>query len=217
MIGGWNSTEAERSASSTEIDAPVTNQPGSARPGPTPAITCNTCMNCRGGMPKIPGTSLSGRVVKKSSTFFSGNWGNVSSSAFVKGFSSVSLTHVTWGNAQVLSPYWAARAMAFLGGYAYEGRPFGSNTWMQHLPTKASASAPKNKSFQETCKKCGNYEYFHKGDCSNGWGAMGPIILEDTRAAILEYSKRAPQAENEAIWSFFNPDDWLVYNRAYKR
>ena len=105
--------------------------------------------------------------------------------------------------------------MAFLGGYAYKGRRFGSNTWMSHLPTEADASAPKNYPFQQTCEKCSNFEYFHKGDCSSGWGAMGPTILEDTRNAILEYSKRASEAENEAIWNFFAPEDWLVYNSAY--
>ena len=116
-----------------------------------------------------------------------------------------------WGNS--ISPYWAARTMAQLGGYEYQGGKFGPNTWMQHLPTKASPQIPPHELFQNTCRKCTNYHFFHRGECSDGWGHMGETIQRDTRRAIIEYSKKAPQKENDKIFNFFKGDDWLIYNR----
>ena len=104
--------------------------------------------------------------------------------------------------------------MAHLGGYAYEGGKFGSNTWMNYLPTKAPPpQSSQNEMFQETCRKCKQYVYFHKGDCAAGWGQMASIIQKDTQSALLQHSKRAPKDENDAIFNFFGPNDWLIYNR----
>ncbi len=148
-----------------------------------------TCSNTK-RMPSIPSSRVSGNVLRKGSNLFTGNWGNV------------------------LSPYWAARTMAHLGGYAYEGSRFGGKTWMNYLPTKAPPpQRSQNEMFQQTCMKCKKYVYFHNGDCASGWGQMASVISSDTRSALLQYSKQAPKGENDAVHNFFRPDDWLIYNR----
>jgi len=148
------------------------------------------CLRCRGNMPSVPSASVvNGNIFQKSSTYYSGNWGNV------------------------LSPYWAARTIAEFGGYVYKGRKFGPNTWMEYLPTWAPARHPQRERFENICKHCPHYEFFHKGQCSEGWGYMADAIGEDTRNAILMHSKRAAQRENDEIFNFFQPTDWLIYNR----
>lgn len=160
-------------------------------------ITPLKCPNCdRVFCPKKPPgsrpfTSITdgGHTLKKQSTYASKNWGNS------------------------LSPYWAARAMAELGGYRYEGPAFGRGSWMEFLPTVAEARAPQKETFDQVCSRCKAYIYFNKGECSEGWSHIAPAIREDTQNALLKHSKRAPQHEVDAIFNFFGPDDWLINNR----
>ena len=120
--------------------------------------------------------------------------------------------HQQKGN--VLSPYWAARAMAEIGGYQYTGRAFGQGTWMEFLPTQAPPRTPLPQLFQQICYRCKAYEFFNKGECSEAWSHMAPVIQNETQTAIMQHSKtRASQEENEQIFRFFEPNDWLVYNR----
>ena len=155
---------------------------------PDNSCPANQCSSSN-QMPRIPSTSINGYVMNKRSTYFSGNWGNV------------------------LSPYWAARAMAELGGYEYIGGKVGPNTWMEFLPRSAPPRLPNKDIFQNVCRHCTSYEFFHKGECSQGWGSIAPVVLHDTRNAILQHSNRAPKEETDAIFNFFQPNDWLVYNR----
>jgi len=124
-------------------------------------------------------------VLTKSSTFYSTRWGNV------------------------LSPYWAARTMAQLGGYEYRGRSFGPRTWMQHLPTQADATTPKKKLYDRACA-CRKWEYFHV--CQYGWGDIQGTIQKDTRAALKKYAETRPSSEVQA-YQFWSGDDWLIYER----
>ena len=59
-----------------------------------------------------------------------------------------SMRHIQdWGN--VLSPYWAARTMAELGGYKFRvSGTFGAGTWMEYLPQSAPARIPRESIFQ---------------------------------------------------------------------
>ncbi len=114
---------------------------------------------------RIPGVVVSGRTLRKSHTYFSSRWGNV------------------------LSPYWMARAMAELGGFAcaahapptpahrsadsnaspqprsavrrYTGAAFGRGTWMEHLPSSAPAVPARSRLYEEACRACPrvNLEY----------------------------------------------------------
>jgi len=150
----------------------------------------NKCKNCQkiySGIPNIPSVTIyRNNIMAKSSTYFNDNWGNV------------------------LSPYWAARAMAKIGGYAYLGKTFGHGTWMEFLPTTSTALRPRKQIFDEICVNCESYEFFHKGSCSAGWGVIAPEILKDTRSAILQEYNRTGDQYN---WDFFGPNDWLIYNR----
>ena len=118
-----------------------------------------------------------------------------------------------WGN--MLSPYWAARTMAELGGYEFRLQDtFMNGTWMQYLPSYAPARYPREDIYLKVCSKCTHFTFFHFGECANGWGQMAPMIREDTRNALLKYSKlNATQEENNQIFNFFKPADWLIYNR----
>ena len=116
-----------------------------------------------------------------------------------------------WGNS--LSPYWAARAIAELGGYKYKGPVFGQGSWMEFLPTEVEARAPQKETFDQVCSRCVSSLYFNKGECSEGWSHITPAIREDTQSALIKHSKRAPRHENDAIFDFFGPDDWLINNR----
>ena len=119
-----------------------------------------------------------------------------------------------WGNS--LSPYWAARAMAELGGYNFKAPVFGEGTWMEYLPTDVPARFPQKETFFQVCKRCIEYLYFNKGECSEGWSHIVPAIREDTINALLVHSKRVPKEEYDAIFKFFSPDnpnDWLINNR----
>lgn len=154
----------------------------------------NSCPNnlCPGdGFPKIPHVKLqdNGRTMQKQSTFVSNNWGNV------------------------LSPYWAARSMAELGGYQYKGAVFGKGSWMEYLPTYAPARTSNPELFHQVCKRCTHYEFFHRGECSEAWSHISLAIANDTQNAIEEHARRAPREENDQIFNFFQPKDWLVYNR----
>ena len=156
------------------------------------ALTCpNQCPEraCTNGMPRIPGVQISSTTLRKSSTYVSQNWGNV------------------------LSPYWAARAVAELGGYEYNGNSFGRGTWMEYLPTKAPPRLPRKDRFHVLCSKCTHYEFFHRGECSAGFGAIAPAILTDTRAAITQQAQRAHPKEVNQIFNFFQQQDWLIYHR----
>ena len=84
---------------------------------------------------------------------------------------------------------------------------------MEYLPTSADARIPRESIFLSVCSKCYGYKYFHEGQCVDGWGRMSPMIREDTRNAILQHSKREKQKENDKIFHFFKPNDWLIYNR----
>ncbi|KAL7484029.1 hypothetical protein ACHAW6_009680 [Cyclotella cf. meneghiniana] len=146
---------------------------------------------CPFGIPRIPSIAIQddGHTMNKMSTYVSENWGNV------------------------LSPYWAARAMAELGGYQYRGNVFGRGSWMEFLPTTAPARESRKDVFENVCRACTSYEFFHKGECSEGWSAIAPSVMQDTQRAIIEHSKQASDEEKNAIFSFFNPSDWLIYNR----
>ncbi|KAL3785673.1 hypothetical protein HJC23_008709 [Cyclotella cryptica] len=146
---------------------------------------------CPIGVPRIPYISIQddGHTMNKMNTYVSENWGNV------------------------LSPYWAARAMAELGGYQYRGNTFGRGSWMEFLPTTALARASRKDVFENVCRTCTSYEFFHKGECSEGWSSIAPAVMEDTQRAILEHSKKSSEEEKNAIFNFFNPNDWLIYNR----
>ena len=54
---------------------------------------------------------------------------------------------------------------------------------------------------------------FIDGCGSVGYGYIFQTIREDTRNAILKHSKRAKKEENDQIFKFFQPNDWLIYNR----
>ena len=71
----------------------------------------------RNGMSQIS-VSIKGSKLYKHRNFYNSRWGNV------------------------LSPYWASRAMAELGGNEYEGKPFKTGTWMDYLPTTKVATLP---------------------------------------------------------------------------
>ena len=55
--------------------------------------------------------------------------------------------------------------------------------------------------------------FFHFGECVDGWGRMAQMIREDTRSAIMKYSTRLKQDERDQIFNFFQPDDWVIYQR----
>jgi hypothetical protein len=146
-------------------------------------------LNCTGGQSllTIPSVSIHGSVLKKHTTFFSKNWGNV------------------------LSPYWAARTMAELGGYEYKGGKFGKGTWMEYLPTQAAAKSPRPEVFFKACDCDYSFAYFH--ECNYGWGEISATIRNNTRSAILKYAKERPQNEVDAVFKHFGQDDWVIYDR----
>ena len=89
-----------------------------------------------------------------------------------------------WGN--ILSPYWAGRAMAELGGYDYNGNhnTFGRGTWMEFLPTSAPARVPNKDVFDKVCNKCNRYRYYHELPCIDGWSHIAPEIMINTQEAL---------------------------------
>ena len=103
-----------------------------------------TCQSVAGTNPRIPGVSIRGHSLSKSFTYYSDNWGNV------------------------LSPYWAARIYAELGGYEYTGRPIGpADGWMYHLPTSADAKSVRAGVLDKFCRCTMSYEFYHA--CNYGW------------------------------------------------
>eukprot|EP00571_Detonula_confervacea_P001410 CAMPEP_0172323894 /NCGR_PEP_ID=MMETSP1058-20130122/49845_1 /TAXON_ID=83371 /ORGANISM="Detonula confervacea, Strain CCMP 353" /LENGTH=274 /DNA_ID=CAMNT_0013040011 /DNA_START=402 /DNA_END=1226 /DNA_ORIENTATION=- len=103
--------------------------------------------------------------------------------------------------------------MAELGGYQYEGERFGHGTWMEFLPTTAPVRVSRKEEFDNVCRNCESFKFFHEGSCWHGWGSIAPTVKIDTRHALLKHSNRAKKEENHAIFNFFQPDDWLIYNR----
>jgi hypothetical protein len=146
-------------------------------------------LNCTGEqrLLTIPYVSIHGSVLTKHATFYSENWGNV------------------------LSPYWAARAMAELGGYEYKGGKFGKGTWMEYLPTQAAAKSPRPEVFFKACDCDCRLVFFHA--CNYGWGEISATIRNNTRSAILKYAKERPQNEVDAVFKHFGQDDWVIYDR----
>jgi hypothetical protein len=118
-----------------------------------------------------------------------------------------------WGN--VLSPYWAGRAMAELGGYDYNGKRnnFGQGTWMEFLPKSAPARVPNKDVFDKVCNRCKSYLYFNILSCIDGWSHIAPEIMNNTQEALSKHSNRVAKEEKDAIFNFFKPNDWLIYNR----
>ena len=113
-----------------------------------------------------------------------------------------------WGN--VLSPYWAARAMAELGGFSYVGKTFGRGSWMEHLPARAPAKPPQLQKYLRACK-CAKFVYFH--DCEHGWAEIGATIAKDTRTAVRSYAATVPNKSLAQIPFTWNDTDWLIYER----
>jgi hypothetical protein len=137
---------------------------------------------------QIPGVNIQDSTLTKAYTFYSTRWGNV------------------------LSPYWAARAMAELGGYQYAGAAFGEGTWMELLPTHADApSSTRPARFVRACQCGESFVYFHR--CNFGWGEIFATIRTDTRMALSNYSTTRPIEERDAYEKLFQPNDWLIYER----
>lgn len=132
---------------------------------------------------------IQGDTLKKSSIYYSSRWGNV------------------------LSPYWAVRAMAELGGYQYSGAIFGYGTWMQFLPRRVDApSSGRPARLVRACQECGeNFHYFHR--CYHGWGEIVATIRNDTRMALAQYAVTRPTEERDGYEKLFQPNDWLIYER----
>jgi hypothetical protein len=84
---------------------------------------------------------------------------------------------------------------------------------MEFLPTYAPARVSNKELFQQVCGRCTHYEFFNQGECSEAWSHIAPAIMNETQHAIKEHAKRAPKEENDEIFNFFHPKDWLVYNR----
>lgn len=143
---------------------------------------------CPNGM-NIPGVSIHGTILHKSFTSFSRAWGNV------------------------LSPYWAARVMAQLGGYDYQGSVLGQGTWMEFLPTMVSRRPPKPELYNRVCSTCTRWEYFH--ECHYGWGYIQKTIFHDIRNAIETYVQIHNKTEliNVHVTNQFQATDWLIYDR----
>ena len=120
---------------------------------------------------------------------------------------------IEWGN--ILSPYWAGRSMAELGGYEYHGHNnnFGQGTWMEFLPTFAPARLPRKNVFDKVCTKCDSYNYYHRLSCVDGWSHIAPRVMNETQDALIKHSNRVSKEEKDAIFNYFNPNDWLIYNR----
>ena len=78
-------------------------------------------------MPSIPGGRIKGNYLRMSSAYYMKIWGNVFSSQ------------------------WNLRIMAELGGYEYSGGRLGSNSWMEYLPTPASARLLPLEIYQNIC------------------------------------------------------------------
>lgn len=115
-----------------------------------------------------------------------------------------------WGN--VVAPYWAARTIAEIGGYAYEGVDLAPGTWMQYLPKKVAAQPPRPDAYNRTCESCrGNLVHFH--ECPYGWPDVRKTIVADTRRALDAYSKTRPKNETEQVHFWSSTNDWLIYER----
>lgn len=112
-----------------------------------------------------------------------------------------------WGN--VISPYWAARTIAELGGYDYRGEAFGEGTWMYHLPTKAKARPQvQSELFNRVCT-C-DFEFFHA--CTYSAGYIADTVATDTRMAIRTHAKTLSNKTQRAIFDW-KRTDWLIYDR----
>jgi len=154
-----------------------------------------SCEKVAGTNPYVPGVSIEGKVLTK----------NVTNDC-----------HDCWGN--MLSPYWAARAYAELGGYAFEGGPIGpENGWMRYLPTEVAAQDPKPKELHRFCNcTYGHspakriYLYFHR---CNGWGDIYQTIRNDTRNALQLFMETQNSSQKHKAVGLFGDKDWLVYNR----
>ena len=110
----------------------------------------------------------------------------------------------------VLSPYWAARAIAELGGYEFQGTPFHRGTWTKYLPQgNVTAVLPNLDWYTRTCK-CREWWFFHK--CI-GWGYIQKTIFKDTRAALQAYAQTRPENETTQAFQINNSKDWLIYDR----
>ena len=149
----------------------------------------NPLPKCPNGM-NITGVSIHGTILHKwFKSFVSGTWGNI------------------------LSPYWAARVMAQLGGYEYQGSVLGRGTWMEFLPTKVSRRPPKPELYNHICNTCNRWKYFH--ECHYGWGYIQKTIFHDTRNAIETYVQIQNKTDlmNTYVTNQFQATDWLIYDR----
>ena len=160
-------------------------------PTAAPSMISTRPLMCSGNrLANIPGTKKDGTTIRKLWTFYSQNWGNV------------------------LSPYWAARIEAELGGYNYVDNVFGKKSWMQYLPTTVPAKQPRPTEFERFCN-CyppgKSYEYYH--GCPFGWGETYRTIRNDTRNALKHFSAERPREEQDLVFDFFGPNDWLIYDR----
>jgi hypothetical protein len=135
---------------------------------------------------QIPDVSIMGPDLYRSSSFKSNNWGNL------------------------LSLYWAARAIAELGGYEFHGYKLGRETWMEYLPTHVAARKPRPEVFQRACA-CPHMQFFSR--CIYGWSEIAQTILNDTRSAIYKYAEKRPQQERDKVFGVFESDSWVIYDR----
>eukprot|EP00977_Amphora_coffeiformis_P001080 scaffold223_cov145-Amphora_coffeaeformis.AAC.4 len=156
-------------------------------------------LSCDGLARKLPNILIDGNVIKMRTS--------VSSSK-------------RWGNA--LSSYWAARAMAILGGYSFQGAtgpaPFWHgdqesvvyhSSWMEFLPKQVPAPQyPQPELFARACS-CVS-EHFH--GCVAGWGAIRDDVIKGTRAAMESYVESQPPSLRPSSLQF-EPTDWVVYER----
>ena len=139
---------------------------------------------------RIPRTKLNGNeTIYQMGVFFSRNYGNV------------------------LSPYWAARVLAELGGYKFEGKKFGKGTFMEFLPTKVPAKPSRKHELERFLCNCPQrLGYYH--ECPYGHGNIAETIRHDTRMALRQFAAgRSEEEQRKALGSMFKKDDWLIYDR----
>jgi hypothetical protein len=119
-------------------------------------------------------------------------------------------TSSRWGNA--LSPYWQARALAYLAGYGFNAYVGFDQSWLVHLPKKIDpSSCPDESRFKAACDSCDSdsYEYAHR--CIGAWTYIRPLIQQDTLAAFADWAK----AEGHSLPKF-DPQDIAIQIRCAK-
>mmetsp|Transcript_30508 Transcript_30508/g.60948 ORF Transcript_30508/g.60948 Transcript_30508/m.60948 type:complete len:224 (-) Transcript_30508:872-1543(-) len=127
-----------------------------------------SCQDVSGISIDVPGVTISNHTLVSSYTSTNSNWGNT------------------------LSPYWAARVYAELGGYRFSGIPLGKeNEWMRNLPTSAESKPARREALKSFCicrrqrhKTWKQYKFFHS--CNYGWLVL--ILFLNSQFLLLDFN-----------------------------